>query len=90
MTPLVEPCPGQSSRSEPPTPKLGIKLHPHKLRHTFTTDLLNNGGSVADLQRILGHESAQMSLYYAHVTNTDAVGHQKSNSMVDHQLRRRK
>jgi integrase/recombinase XerC len=68
--------------------KLGIKLHPHKLRHTFSTDFLNNGGSVADLQRILGHESPQMSLYYAHVTNTDAVERQKSNSVVDRQLRR--
>jgi integrase/recombinase XerC len=70
--------------------KLGIRLHPHKLRHTFSTDFLKNGGSVADLQRILGHESPQMSLYYAHVTNTDAVEKQKSNGVVDRQLRRRK
>lgn len=53
--------------------KLGIKLHPHKLRHTFSTDFLNHGGSVADLQRILGHESPQMSFYDAHVTNSDAA-----------------
>lgn len=66
--------------------KLGIKLHPHKLRHTFSTDFLNNGGSVADLQRILGHESPQMALYYAHVSNRDAVERQKSNSVVDRQL----
>lgn len=70
------------------TEKLKIKLHPHKLRHTFSTDFLNNGGSVADLQRILGHETPQMSLYYAHVTNSDAVERQKSNSVVDRQLRR--
>jgi site-specific recombinase XerD len=63
--------------------KLGIKLHPHKLRHTFSTDFLNNGGSVADLQWILGHESPQMSLYYARVINTDAVERQKGNSVVD-------
>ena len=68
--------------------KLGLKLHPHKLRHTFSTDFLNSGGSVADLQRILGHESPQMSLYYAHVTNSDAVEKQKTNSVVDRQLRR--
>jgi integrase len=67
--------------------RLAIKLHPHTLRHTFSTDFLNHGGSVADLQRILGHESPQMSLYYAHVTNTDAVERQKSNSVVDRQLR---
>lgn len=45
---------------------------------------------MADLQRILGHESPQMSLYYAHVTNADAVERQKSNSVVDRQLRRSK
>jgi integrase/recombinase XerC len=68
--------------------KLGIKVHPHKLRHTFSTDFLNHGGSVADLQRILGHETPQMSLYYAHITNTDAVERQKTNSVIDRQRRR--
>jgi site-specific recombinase XerD len=68
--------------------KLRIKLAPHNLRHTFSTDFLNSGGSVADLQRMLGHETPQMSLYYAHVTNSDAVVKQKSNSVVDRQLRR--
>jgi site-specific recombinase XerD len=70
--------------------KLGIAIHPHKLRHTFSTDFLNHGGSVADLQRLLGHESPQMSLYYAHITNADAVERQKSNSVVDRQWRRDK
>ena len=68
--------------------KLGIEVHPHKLRHTFSTDFLNAGGSVADLQRILGHESPQMSLYYAHITNQDAVERQKTNSVVDRQFKR--
>ncbi len=68
--------------------KLGVVMHPHQLRHTFSTDFLNGGGSVADLQRLLGHESPQMSLYYAHITNRDAVERQKSNSVVDRQLRR--
>lgn len=68
--------------------KLGIKIHPHKLRHIFSTDFLNHGGSVADLQRILGHESPQMSLYYAHITNNDAIERQKSNSVVDRQWQR--
>ena len=68
--------------------RTGVKLNPHKLRHTFSTDFLNYGGSVADLQRLLGHETPQMSLYYAHITNRDAVERQKSNSVVDRQLRR--
>ncbi len=68
--------------------KLGIKLHPHKLRHTFSTDFLSGGGSVAHLQRLLGHESPQMSLYYAHVSNGEAVDRQRTNSVVDSQFRR--
>ena len=45
---------------------------------------------MADLQRLLGHESPQMSLYDAYITNTDAVERQKSNSVVDRQWRRAK
>jgi hypothetical protein len=35
-----------------------------------------------------GHESPQMSLYYAHITNGDAVERQKTNSVVDRQFKR--
>jgi integrase/recombinase XerD len=70
--------------------KLGIKLHPHKLRHTFSTGFISGGGSVAHLQRLLGHESPQMSLYYAHVPNGEAVDRQMTNSVVDSQFRRAK
>ncbi len=70
--------------------KTGLKVHPHMLRHSFSTDFLNHGGSVADLQRILGHETPQMSLYYAHITNAEAVERQKSNSLIDRQVGRRK
>ncbi|MEL6275361.1 MAG: site-specific integrase [Bacteroidota bacterium] len=44
----------------------GIKkrIHPHTLRHTFAVHYLNFGGSLPDLQRLLGHEHISTTLHY--------------------------
>lgn len=44
----------------------GIKkrIHPHTLRHTFAVHYLNFGGSLAQLQRLLGHERITTTLHY--------------------------
>lgn len=49
----------------------GIKLTPHILRHSFATQYLSNGGSIDDLQRILGHKSIMTTLRYIQSQHQD-------------------
>lgn len=50
---------------------LDIKISPHSLRHTFATDMLNNGADLMTVKELLGHESVNTTSIYTHITNEE-------------------
>jgi site-specific recombinase XerD len=49
--------------------RVGVKVSPHRLRHTFATQLLNVGCRVTSIQKLLGHRRLNSTMTYARVHN---------------------
>ena len=49
--------------------RIGLKVTPHQLRHSFATGLLNEGARIEDVSELLGHESIATTQIYTQLAS---------------------
>lgn len=53
--------------------RVGIDFHPHKLRRSGATQFVRLGGSLAVVQRILGHRDIRTTMSYVNLASADII-----------------
>src|SRR3989338_1275829 len=48
-------------------------IHPHTLRHSFSTHLIENGYGITQIQSLLGHNSMETTMVYVHLASPKMI-----------------
>jgi site-specific recombinase XerD len=49
------------------------KVHPHTLRHSFATHLIQNGYAVTEVQPLMGHSKMETTMIYLHMASPNLL-----------------
>jgi len=53
------------------TERIGARVHPHALRHSFATQFMRSKGTLPLVQNALGHSDPKTTMMYSHLDTTD-------------------
>jgi site-specific recombinase XerD len=68
--------------------KIGYKITPYDLRHTFAIMFLRNGGNVFSLQSLLGHTEISMTKRYVNLAFSDVKNEHTKASPINNIVKR--